>query len=99
MSVSDIIVIHLTAGKAFDSLIIPKQEDVIFDASTLVINSAFVTDYLEYLRGHKSKAHSCVMTVARQYLPLFPESCAVVPTLGEARDLIEMERIERDLGL
>ena len=29
----------------------------------------------------------------------FPESICLVPTIQEAKDLIEMEEIERDLGL
>ena len=39
------------------------------------------------------------LVVAAAELEQFPEDIVVVPTLGEAKkDLIEMERIERDLG-
>jgi len=39
-----------------------------------------------------------VLVTTADQLALFPESCIVVPTLGEAEDLIEMDRIQRDLG-
>ena len=45
-----------------------------------------------------SEQYSRVLVVPANYLDAFPEDCHVVPTHGEAKDLIEMERIQRDLG-
>lgn len=74
------------------------QHDYIFDASQLIINAAFVSHYNSFLAQIESDSHSRVLVVLNDYLALFPESVVVVPTLGEAEDVIEMERIERDLG-
>ena len=72
--------------------------DYIFDASAYGIDAAFVTAYIEALRAIHSNNYSRILVVDSAYLGLFPDTVVVVPTLGEAHDLIEMERIERDLG-
>ena len=51
-----------------------------------------------FLNALKTEKYSRVLVAQATYLSLFPNDCIVVPTLGEAEDLIEMERIERDLG-
>ena len=81
-----------------EDMVADLQQDYIFDASTLTIDKAFVTAYTAFLDKIESEAHSRVLVVHNQYLSLFPETVVVVPTVGEAEDLIEMERIERDLG-
>ena len=87
----------LSSPLAEDLVTDPKQ-DYIFDASTIAVNDAFVTAYTSFLGAIESEAHSRVLVVQNEFLSLFPETLVVVPTLGEAQDLIEMERIERDLG-
>ena len=81
-----------------EDMVADLQQDYIFDASTLTIDKAFVKAYTAFLDKIESEAHSRVLVVHNQYLSLFPETVVVVPTVGEAEDLIEMERIERDLG-
>lgn len=81
-----------------EDLVTDPKQDYIFDASALTINDTFVTTYSAFLEGIESKAHSRVLVVQNEFLSVFPETLVVVPTLGEAQDLIEMERIERDLG-
>lgn len=81
-----------------EDLVADLPKDYIFDASSLAIDVAFVTAYTTFLGKIESEAHSRVLVVQNQFLSLFPETLVVVPTLGEAEDLIEMERIERDLG-
>ena len=81
-----------------EDMVADLQQDYIFDASTLTIDTAFVKAYTAFLDKIESEAHSRVLVVHNQYLSLFPETVVVVPTVGEAEDLIEMERIERDLG-
>ena len=82
-----------------EDLVTDLKQDYIFDASTIAINEAYVTAYRAFLGAIESEAYSRVLVVQNKFLSLFPETLVVVPTLGEAQDLIEMERIERDLGL
>ncbi len=81
-----------------EDLVTDLKQDYIFDASTIAINDAYVTTYKAFLGAIESEAYSRVLVVQNKFLSLFPETLVVVPTLGEAQDLIEMERIERDLG-
>ena len=81
-----------------ENLVTDPKKDYIFNASTITINDTFVTTYTAFLEGIYSKAHSRVLVVQNEFLSLFPETIVVVPTLFEAQDLIQMERIERDLG-
>lgn len=74
------------------------EADWIFDASQLSIDETFVLAYQNFLNALKTEKYSRVLVAQATYLSLFPNNCIVVPTLGEAEDLIEMERIERDLG-
>lgn len=48
---------------------------------------------------HRAGNKSFVMVTEKVAYDELPESLVVVPTLQEARDLIEMEEIERDLEL
>ena len=72
--------------------------DWIFDARRCTIDKSFVVAYQKFLVALSSDQHSRVLVVEAADLGKFPEECIAVPTLGEAEDLIEMERIERDLG-
>ena len=72
--------------------------DWIFDACNCSIDAAFVSTFQSFLAILTSDQYSRVLVVAAAELEQFPEDIVVVPTLGEAKDLIEMERIERDLG-
>ena len=81
-----------------EDMVADLQQDYIFDASTLDIDTVFVTAYTAFLDKIKSEAHSRVLVVNNPFLSLFPETVVAVPTVGEAEDIIEMERIERDLG-
>lgn len=81
-----------------EDLVTDLKQDYIFDASTIAINDAYVRAYTAFLGAIESEAYSRVLVVQNKFLSLFPETLVVVPTLGEAQDLIEMERIERDLG-
>ena len=74
------------------------NNDWIFDDSALTIDESFVHSYQRFLNVLETEKHSRVLVTQAEYLSLFPNNCIVVPTLGEAEDLIEMERIERDLG-
>ena len=81
-----------------EDLVTELQQDYIFDASNLAIDTSFVAAYTALLGALASKGFSRVLVVQNTTLSLFPDAIVVVPTLGEAEDIIEMERIERDLG-
>ncbi len=48
---------------------------------------------------HRSTKHSFVIVNDAMNIDDIPEEMIVVPTLDEAGDIVEMEEIERDLGL
>ena len=75
-----------------------SHQDLILEASKVSIDQAWVNQYVNFLAGIAAENYSRVLVTPTDFLSLFPEECIVVPTLGEAQDLIEMERIERDLG-
>jgi hypothetical protein len=61
-----------------------------------------VDDLLEFLdlsNTHKSGGQSFVLVTDAVSYDDIPEELSVVPTLQEAKDIIEMEEIERDLGI
>ncbi len=89
--------VHILRSPLAEIALAP-QLDYIFDASELTIDAAFVSAYAIFLEQIATAQHARVLVVQNEFLALFPESLVVVPTLGEAEDLIEMERIERDLG-
>ncbi|MGB1971174.1 MAG: hypothetical protein ACPHSE_01645 [Flavobacteriaceae bacterium] len=74
------------------------EQDLIFDASNQPLDTSFVSQYTELIEALTTPSFSRVLIVDTNQLGLFPDHCVVVPTLGEAKDLIELERIERDLG-
>lgn len=55
--------------------------------------------FLEISNAHRAGKKSFVLVSDKVAYDDVPEELLVVPTLQEARDLIEMEEIERDLEL
>ena len=53
---------------------------------------------LPTIEGHRNNGMSFVIICADVDPDSLPDTVAVVPTLTEAKDIIEMEKIERDLG-
>ncbi|KAG1649364.1 Aspartate carbamoyltransferase [Nymphon striatum] len=58
-----------------------------------------VLEFLELSKSHKATNKSFVVVTDKVAYDEVPEEIVVVPTLQEARDIIEMEEIERDLGI
>ena len=59
-------------------------------------------DFIEFKdisEKHKQANKSFVLVSSKISYDAIPESITVVPTLQEAKDIIAMEEIERDLGL
>ena len=58
-----------------------------------------VISFLEIARKHKKNGKSFILVSDQVSYDDVPEEINLVPSLQEARDIVEMEEIERDLGL
>lgn len=58
-----------------------------------------VLEFLELSKNHKENGKSFVIVTNKVSYDEVPDEIMVTPTLQEAKDIIEMEEIERDLGL
>lgn len=77
-----------------------KNDNVIVNLS--VLNKVTVEDINEFLdisNQHRHAKLSFVIVTDKANLDEMPDELVVVPTLKEAYDIIEMEEIERDLGI
>jgi len=78
----------------------PKSnQHYIIDISS--INDVEIKDILLFLnlsKTLKDNGISFVIITKKIDLNIVPEELVIVPTLTEAKDIIEMEKIERDLG-
>ncbi|MBW8244591.1 ribonuclease Z [Muricauda oceani] len=84
-------------NKAYPKL---KHDNIVVNLFSF--NKLGVNDILEFLdlsNMHKSGGQSFVLVTDKLSYDEIPEEISVVPTLQEAKDLIEMEEIERDLGI
>jgi signal recognition particle receptor subunit beta len=76
-----------------------KNNNIIVVLTSLdKIDKAEVVEFLEVSNNHREANHSFVIVSNKIDLDEAPEELAIVPTLQEAHDLIEMEVMERDLG-
>ncbi len=77
-----------------------KNDNIIinlFSFSKLTSND--VLEFLELSNAHRSANKSFVLVTDKVTYDEVPDEICVVPTIQEARDIIEMEEIERDLDL
>ena len=77
-----------------------KNSNLILDFSELTdfdLSKIFLFSQLSEV--HKSNERSFVMVCSGLEYDEVPDNLIVVPTLKEAKDIIEMEDIERDLGI
>lgn len=58
-----------------------------------------LAEFLQLAKKHKKAKHSFVLVSSKVDLDDVPDTLILVPTLKEAHDIIEMEDMERDLGL
>lgn len=63
------------------------------------LNAGDVLEFLQLSNTHRGAKKSFVLVTNKVSYDDVPEEICVVPTLQEARDIIEMEEIERDLGI
>ena len=62
-------------------------------------NVSNALEFLPFSKKHRSEKKSFVLVSDKVSYDDVPEELCVVPTIQEAKDLIEMEEIERDLGI
>ena len=77
-----------------------KNDNVIINLATL--NKVTLQDIVEFLQvsnKHRKARHSFVIVTDKAILEETPDEIIVVPTIQEAYDIIEMEEMERDLGI
>ena len=58
-----------------------------------------ILEFLDLSNTHKAAGQSFVLVTDKLSYDEVPDELSVVPTIQEAKDLIEMEEIERDLGI
>lgn len=58
-----------------------------------------VLEFLQISNDHRGARKSFVLVTNKVSFDEVPEEICVVPTIQEAKDIIEMEEIERDLDL
>ncbi len=69
----------------------------LFSFSSLTTDQ--ILEFLELSNTHRAKNKSFVLVTEKLGYDEIPDEICVVPSLQEARDIIEMEEIERDLDL
>ncbi len=63
------------------------------------LSSDDILEFLQLSNQHRESGKSFVLVTDRVSFDEVPDEICLVPTLQEAKDIIEMEEIERDLGL
>ncbi|MEM8847308.1 MAG: ribonuclease Z [Bacteroidota bacterium] len=63
------------------------------------LTSGDILEFLQLSRKHKEGGKSFVLVSNKISFNELPDNITVVPTIQEAKDIIEMEEIERDLGI
>lgn len=64
-----------------------------------IITASDIMEFLELSNTHRNIKKSFVLVTDKVAYDDIPDEICVVPTIQEAKDIIEMEDIERDLGL
>lgn len=73
-----------------------KENDIILQLKNTSI--LFIDEFVSISEMHRQLNHSFVVVYSQLNQDDFEDDFIVVPTLQEAHDYIEMERIQRDLG-
>ena len=81
-----------------DALLSLVNNDLILNALDCSFTPEFTSELTDIIEELSTKDHSLILVVLPEQYSNLPEDWIVVPSLGEAMDFIEMERIERDLG-
>ena len=77
-----------------------SNNNIIVILSSLVnLSKSELSEFLLMSNIHRQNGHSFVIVTNNIDIDSTPEELIVVPTLIEAKDIIEMEEMERDLNL
>lgn len=77
-----------------------KNDNVIVNLSVMIkVTLQDIIEFLDISNQHRHAKHSFVIVTDKANLDEMPDQLVVVPTLKEAYDIIEMEEMERDLGI
>lgn len=83
--------------KAYPKL---KHDNIVVNLfSFSKLTASDILEFLEISNAHKKSNKSFVLVTNKVSYDEIPEEISVVPTIQEAKDIIEMEEIERDLGI
>lgn len=63
------------------------------------LSAGDILEFLQLSNQHRDSGKSFVIVTDKVSYEEVPDEICLVPTLQEAKDIIEMEEIERDLGL
>ncbi len=76
-----------------------KNKNLIIDISTFdTVTNTDIKLFLNLSKAHKKLKKSFVIVAKNIDYNKVPVTLTVVPTLQEAKDCVELEEIERDLG-
>lgn len=77
-----------------------KNDNIIVNLTSLKhLKTQDVIEFLQISNQHRRAKHSFVLVSNNMDIDDIPDELIIVPTLQEAYDVVEMEDIERDLGL
>ncbi|WP_353778695.1 ribonuclease Z [Winogradskyella sp. 3972H.M.0a.05] len=77
-----------------------KYDNIIVNLSSLgKVSLEQIIEFLQVSNEHRGSKRSFVIVTNKISIDDIPDELVVVPTLQEAYDIIEMEEMERDLGL
>ena len=72
---------------------------IVILVSLIPLTRSELSEFLLLSNTHRVNGHSFVIVTNNIDIDSIPEELIVVPTLIEAKDVIEMEEMERDLNL
>lgn len=84
-------------GKKHSDLV--KNHLIIKIPDELSIDSENIFIFLQYAEEHQANNTTFIVVCKRCNIDDFPDTFNIVPTLQEAEDVLEMENIQRDLGI
>ncbi|MGB5435794.1 MAG: ribonuclease Z [Maribacter sp.] len=77
-----------------------KNDNIIVNLFSFTkLTTGDILEFLPFSNKHRESKKSFVLVTEKVSYDEVPEELCVVPTIQEARDIIEMEEIERDLDL
>ncbi|OIQ30250.1 MAG: ribonuclease Z [Bacteroidetes bacterium MedPE-SWsnd-G2] len=77
-----------------------SNDNVIINLTSLgALNNNDISEFLQLAKLHKESNKSFVIVSNKIDINSVSDEIAVVPTLQEASDFIDMEEMERDLGI